>query len=111
MKKGQVSVAIAGAVLGFLVGFMVAHQIYVGRGEAFQHPPIPPGMTGAGPAPGVRQDAGGGVPGRTVGADGAAAAMESVTQEIAALPRGQIGAGMLIRQLAGIEGDNPAGVE
>lgn len=86
MNKGQVSFAIAGLIFGFLVGFVVAHQLYVGRGvPAFQHPPVP-GMAGA-PA-GSAGPMGGAAAGAPAAPDGGApdmATMEAVQQQIAGL--------------------------
>lgn len=86
MNKGQISFAIAGVIFGFLVGFVVAHQVYVGRGEAaFQHPPVPPGMARGGSPPG------GAMPGSGAGAGppggGGTATMEAVQKEIAGLKK------------------------
>lgn len=79
MNKGQISFAVAGVIFGFLVGFVAAHQLYVGRGEAaFQHPPVAPGTPRGGGAPGA--GANGAPP-----ADGGTATMEAVQQEIASL--------------------------
>ncbi len=90
MNKGQVSFAIAGLIFGFLVGFVVAHQAYVGRGvPAFQHPPMPAGMTasggpmGAGSA-GPRGQSPEGAPAPEGGAPDMAT-MEAVQKEITAL--------------------------
>jgi hypothetical protein len=89
MNKGQVSFAVAGLIFGFLVGFVVAHQIYVGRGvPAFQHPPVPGGMAGSAPPMGA--GGGGARSGATSGGaapEGGApdmATMEAVQREIAA---------------------------
>jgi predicted TPR repeat methyltransferase len=80
MKSGQISFAIAGVIFGFLVGFAVAHQMYVGRGDPFDHLAVPAGMSGAG-APGTASGGAGGQPGG--GPD--APSMDTVTREIAAL--------------------------
>ncbi len=92
MKKGQVSFAIAGLIFGFLVGFVVSHQVYVGRGvPAFEHPPMPGGMTaGGGPmgagSAGLRGQGQEGAP--APAPEGGApdmATMEGVQKEIAGL--------------------------
>jgi len=84
MNRGQVSFAFAGLVFGFLVGFVLAHQIYEGRGdEGFSHPPIPGGMrAGSGPeaaAPPSPQATG------EAAAGGDMATMEAVQREITSL--------------------------
>ncbi len=97
MNRGQISFAFAGLLFGSLVGFVVAHQLYAGRGLGFQHPPVPPGMEGAVPAgdrPGATGAAGamqgaapGGSPtgGAPQGGGGDMATMEQVQREIQAL--------------------------
>jgi lipopolysaccharide biosynthesis regulator YciM len=92
MNRNQISFAFAGLLFGFLVGFVVAHQIYAGRGTTagFQHPPIPPDMAGRPPA-GDRPGAADGSPGGPMsgGAGGPSggdtATMEQVQKEIQAL--------------------------
>jgi predicted TPR repeat methyltransferase len=87
MSRNQISFAFAGLLFGFLLGFVVAHQIYAGRGIGFRHPPVPAGVA-AGPAPGGRGGAGGGgapMDGAASGDDGGTATMEQVGREIAAL--------------------------
>jgi cytochrome c-type biogenesis protein CcmH/NrfG len=81
MNKGQISFAFAGLLFGSLVGFVVAHQMYAGRGAGFAHPPTPSGMAGGGSRAGG-QGSGGAMPG---GQEGAMASMEAVTKEIASL--------------------------
>jgi len=97
MNKGQVSFTFAGLLFGFLIGFVVAHQIWAGRGTTFSHPPIPPGMEGkvAGvppidrPAGGTApREAGGGTGGPGTAPQGGApdmAMMEQVRKEITGL--------------------------
>jgi hypothetical protein len=84
MQKGQISFAVAGVIFGFLVGFVVAHQVYVGRGGPdFQHPPLPAGMGGpAGPGGGAPPR---GMAGGAPGGEGGAATMEAVQKQIADL--------------------------
>lgn len=95
MNKNQISFAFAGLLFGFLVGFVVAHQIYAGRGAnaGFQHPPIPPDMAGRppagdrlGPADGTT---GGPMSGGAGGAGGPSsgdmATMEQIQKEVQAL--------------------------
>lgn len=82
MHRGQISFAFAGLVFGFLVGFVVAHQLYEGRGgpAGFNHPPIPAGMS-AGSVPGASAPpAAGGAQG-----GGDMATMEAVQKQIASL--------------------------
>lgn len=97
MNKGQLSFAFAGLLFGFLIGFVVAHQIWAGRGAGFTHPPIPPGMEGAAgmppvdrPAGGTRPQPGSGEMGEAPAASSAAGAagmgmMEQVQKEITSL--------------------------
>ena len=84
MKKGQISFAFAGLTFGLLVGFVVAHQIYAGRGAVPTHPPIPAGMSGSmGGAAGAAQ-APGMPPGGSQG-EGCMETMKAVQREITAL--------------------------
>jgi len=93
MNRGQISFAFAGLLFGFLVGFVVAHEIWAGRGVGFSHPPIPPGMEGVASMPPADRPAGGTqpqAPGGPPGADGANGApsmemMEQVKKEIGSL--------------------------
>jgi len=87
MSKGQVSFAFAGLLFGFLIGFVVAHEIWAGRGSAsFNHPPIPPGMEGAAGPPASDRPAGGTMPPQaSAGGAPDMGMMEQVQKEIAGL--------------------------
>jgi len=94
MNRGQISFAFAGLLFGFLIGFVVAHEIWAGRGVGFSHPPIPPGMEGVAgmppadrPAGGTRSKPSGGEAPTSEAADGAPdmGMMEQVKKEIGSL--------------------------
>ena len=99
MSKGQMSFAFAGLLFGFLVGFVVAHQVYNVRGGGeFVHPPMPdgsmptgtqerPGAAGMGAGSGTNPGMAGDNPSGGAAGGGAPdmAMMEQVQKEIEAL--------------------------
>lgn len=82
MNKGQVSFAFAGLLFGFLVGFVVAHQIYSDPGGVPAAGAAQAGMAGGGSAGprGASPPPGMGGPGQSP-----EQTMEAVTREIEAL--------------------------
>jgi hypothetical protein len=89
MNKAQLSFTFAGLLFGFLIGFVVAHEIWAGRGASFAHPPIPPGMEGAVAGAPPDRPTGGTAQGASAGAGGTGAPdmamMEQVQKEITGL--------------------------